>query len=325
VTYVDTDDSVVPSGSTFTDNVHPNDTGHADIAANMAFAIPAAVSVSATETELIQGVSGQTLHVQLVGGTADGTTGQWTLSGTGAAVTAVDATDPANPVLTVTAPNSPATSTTLAFVTGGAGANVTLDVVAPSYTLTVNSGSPLERGVSGQTLNVTVGGGYVGTPVYTNFSLSGTSAAVTAGSGTASNFNLTVTAPTNSGNKTLTFSVGNAPTATVGVTDTVAPNSPTGVTQGEISGYSVPVSFTAPSASPAGETITVNAYKNGSLVASNVSSPYTFTGIVDGDVLGFKASDGTNLSTTASVTFTAPTGGGGVTFSKGRGVNGGAQ
>lgn len=172
--------------------------------------------------------------------------------------------------------------------------------------------SSIERGQSGQTLTVTITGGTSSGTGDWSLAVGGSSGSITAQSG-SNPYTLTVTAPQTAGEATLTFTPGGPGSSdTVTVSDTVAPDSPSGVSAGSPTVFSVPVSFTLPAASPAGETITGRAYKNDVQVATGVTSPYTFTGVVGGDTLGITSYDGVNESAATEVTFTAPSGSGGV-------------
>lgn len=193
-----------------------------------------------------------------------------------------------------------------------------LAAVGPAFEVT--AGDPLERGQAGQTLTLTFTRGDVTDA--NQFTLESGTVTGLSGSGP---YTLTVTAPTASGDYDLSFAddTGTA-TVTVSVEDTTVPSSPSGVSAGSPTVFSVPVSFTLPAASPAGETITGRAYKNAVSVATGLtSSPYTFTGVVDGDVLGITSYDGVNESSAAEVTFSAPSGGSTSGASRGRIVNAG--
>ena len=93
-------------------------------------AVAEAFSFEITETTLERGQAGQTLHIAITAGTSTSAS-DWTLSGTGAAVTGIDATDPANPILTVTAPQATGTATLTYTATGATDTVNVTDTDAP--------------------------------------------------------------------------------------------------------------------------------------------------------------------------------------------------
>ena len=169
----------------------------------------------------------------------------------------------------------------------------------------------LERGQTGQTLHVHITG-------TTSTSTSDWTIAVGANFGfiTAGNFTdpanpvLTVAAPGVTGTATLTLTPAGF-TTNLTVQDTISPDAPTSVSAGAPTSYAVPLSFILPSVFGTGEVVTATLRKNSTVVATGVSSsPYTFTGVVDGDVLKVRSRDAAgNESADVSVTFRRAAGG----------------
>lgn len=180
----------------------------------------------------------------------------------------------------------------------------------------------LERGQASQTLHV-VG---TGTAFSSSAGSGGATADWTLTGGTVTavsvvdttHATLTVTAPTSTGTTAVTFVPASASSGTITVQDTVAPNSPTGLTFGTLA-YDFTFSWTAVPPSPSGETITYDVKKNGTTVSSGQSgTSYAATGIANSDVLGVDAKDNSgNTSTLATKTFTAPSASGGLLLNPG--------
>ncbi len=178
----------------------------------------------------------------------------------------------------------------------------------------------LERGQAGQTLHCTLSGATSSSAGDWTLTVGASSGSVTGLTSAGSTPVLTVTAPQVAGSALLTHTPSGA-SANITVSDTIAPSSPTGVVASSptLATFSVPLSFTLPSPSPAGETVTATLRRNATIITTGqTTSPYTFTGVVNGDTLKVRSVDNAgNESTDASVVFVAPSAAGGLLVSAG--------
>jgi hypothetical protein len=175
---------------------------------------------------------------------------------------------------------------------------------APAITITTTE-STLERGEPGQTLHVQLAGAT--STSTSDFTLTGST--ITAGNFTdTANPVLTVTASATTGTLTLTH-VPSGATCTITDQDTTAPSIPSGLTLGTPTAvYALDFNWSSESDTYGG-SVTFTVKKNGSTVQTGISgTSYSFTGLVDGDVLGVEAVDpSNNASSLSTTTFHAPT------------------